>query len=399
MKKIAIIPPGTLPLPPVRGGAVENLIDLVRQSNESTSDTQLTLFSVAETAAIKAAKETPQTKYVFVHIPHLIRRVDRLVFWLASCILHKQKSMSYRYIFQRLYYIYWIAGYLHHHNFDRVILENHGTLLWIMRLFRNSQKYAHRYYYHMHNTVPNFYHCRNIIKGCAAIIGVSSYILSTLPQDIRDTTNTVVLRNRVDEHRFQHRSSPAEIKGYRQRFRLDSKKVVLFTGRFSPEKGPEQLLLAWKALQPSNAILLIVGGAYYKSDIRTQFEKQMMTLASTMKESVRLTGFISYQQMPILYELADLVVLPSVWDDPAPLTVIEALTAGKQLITTDSGGIPEYVNDSTIVLHRDKYLVANLAAAINNCLSQTKPQVQTNNWHFNDYYQQLLTILSLKQKG
>lgn len=395
MKKVAIIPPGTLPLPPVRGGAVENLIDVVRQSNKQSKNVELTLFSVAESAAVHAARSNKQTKYVFVKIPAVIRGMDRLIFWLAARVLHKQKTMSYRYIMQRLYYIYWIAAYLRRHDFDRVILENHGTLLWIMRLFHNDVKYAGHYYYHMHNTVPNFYHCRDIMKKCAAIIGVSNYILSTLPDDVRTVAKCVVLRNRVDERRFQHSVSEEQLETYRRRFQLAGKKVVLFTGRFSPEKGPKQLLMAWEKLRPKDAVLLIVGGAYYKSDIRTDFEREMAQLAASMHDSVRLTGFIPYQEMPALYALADLVVLPSIWDDPAPLTVIETLTAGKQLITTDSGGIPEYVNDSTIVLKRDDQLVNNLAAAIHSCLIHPKT-LTSNKWRFSDYYQRLLTILEIK---
>ncbi len=395
MKKVAVIPPGTLPLPPVRGGAVENLINLVRQYNEKEKCVQLTMFSVAEPAAVQAAHITPQTKYVFVKIPVFVRGLDRLTFWLAKHILHKSKSMSYRYIFQRLYYLYWVAIYLHRHTYDRVVLENHGTLLWIMRLFHNNQKYQGRYYYHMHNTIPNFYHCRSILKGCSAIIGVSHYILSTLPVDVRTATKLVVLHNRVNERRFHHSLTLTQKKDYRRRFRLDNKKVVLFTGRFSPEKGPQQLLEAWQRLHLQNAVLLIVGGAYYKSDIRTDFENQMVQLATSMKDSVRFTGFIPYQEMPNLYALADLVVLPSIWDDPAPLTVIEALTAGKRLITTDSGGIPEYVNSSTIVLARDSHLVKHLATAIRQCLQRPQLSMNFNNWHFSEYYWHLMKILNV----
>ena len=44
--------------------------------------------------------------------------------------------------------------------------------------------------------------------------------------------------------------------------------------------------------------------------------------------------------------MADIVVLPSVWEEPAGLTMIEALACGKPLITTNAGGISEYVAGS-----------------------------------------------------
>ena len=39
--------------------------------------------------------------------------------------------------------------------------------------------------------------------------------------------------------------------------------------------------------------------------------------------------------------LADIAVLPSIWMTPAPLT-LESMAAGLLIITTNSGGIPEY---------------------------------------------------------
>jgi glycosyltransferase involved in cell wall biosynthesis len=42
---------------------------------------------------------------------------------------------------------------------------------------------------------------------------------------------------------------------------------------------------------------------------------------------------------------ADVAALPSVWGDASPITVLEALAAGKPLVTTDAGGIPEEVGD------------------------------------------------------
>ena len=55
----------------------------------------------------------------------------------------------------------------------------------------------------------------------------------------------------------------------------------------------------------------------------------------------------------------------SIWNDPAPLTVIESLTCGKPLITTYSGGIPEYANSNNSLIYRiDENLIQNLAGGI-----------------------------------
>ena len=81
--------------------------------------------------------------------------------------------------------------------------------------------------------------------------------------------------------------------------------------------------------------------------------------------------------MPALYEMADICVLPSIWDDPAPLAVIESLISGKPLITTRSGGIPEYANDDcAIILERNSKLVEHLTQAMVELANDPAERIQ-----------------------
>ena len=149
------------------------------------------------------------------------------------------------------------------------------------------------------------------------------------------------------------------------------KKIVLFSGRMNKEKGIDKLLLAWQKVDKKEAALLIVGSYYYKSGItNTSFANRINILIEGQK-NIFFTGYINYNDMPKIYAIADLVVLPSKWEDPAPLTVIEALTSGKPLITTNSGGIPEYViNTGTIILAKEEpNFVSNLAVSIKKTIS------------------------------
>ena len=57
--------------------------------------------------------------------------------------------------------------------------------------------------------------------------------------------------------------------------------------------------------------------------------------------------------------------MPSIWDEPAGLVVIEAMAAGKVVITTGSGGIKEYINDEVaIFVNRGEMLSKEIADAI-----------------------------------
>jgi glycosyltransferase involved in cell wall biosynthesis len=67
---------------------------------------------------------------------------------------------------------------------------------------------------------------------------------------------------------------------------------------------------------------------------------------------------------------ADIVVVPSSWGDACPSSVSEALAAGKPLITTTAGGIPEMVGgESNAILvppSDEKSLAGELAGLITN---------------------------------
>ena len=67
--------------------------------------------------------------------------------------------------------------------------------------------------------------------------------------------------------------------------------------------------------------------------------------------------------MPDYLQLADIAVLPSIWDEPFGLTIVEAMAVGLPLITTRSGGIPEICEGVAIIVDRDD-IVNNLADAI-----------------------------------
>lgn len=61
--------------------------------------------------------------------------------------------------------------------------------------------------------------------------------------------------------------------------------------------------------------------------------------------------------------MADIAVVPSLWEEPFGLTVVEAMAAGLPLITTRSGGIPEICEGVATIVERDN-IIDNLAAAI-----------------------------------
>ncbi|WP_153056793.1 glycosyltransferase, partial [Streptococcus suis] len=89
------------------------------------------------------------------------------------------------------------------------------------------------------------------------------------------------------------------------------------------------------------------------------------TLAAQASERVIFTGYIDYRDIPKYHQISDCIVIPSIWDEPAGLTVCEALLSAKNLITTNTGGIPEIVEGSeAVVVASDVNIVENLKSAL-----------------------------------
>ena len=93
----------------------------------------------------------------------------------------------------------------------------------------------------------------------------------------------------------------------------------------------------------------------------------MIAKAAPLKDRIIFTGFIPYSEIPYYLQIANVAVIPSVWDDPFPTTVLEAQAMGLPVISTRRGGIPEEVTPETaILLDTDNHFVENLANAILN---------------------------------
>ena len=109
--------------------------------------------------------------------------------------------------------------------------------------------------------------------------------------------------------------------------------------------------------------LLVLGSSFFENAKEDQFILKLRQKAETIKENILFTGFIPYKQVPDYLRLADIAVLPSMWEEPFGLTIVEAMAAGLPLITTRSGGIPEICEGVATIIDREN-VVNNLATSI-----------------------------------
>jgi len=114
--------------------------------------------------------------------------------------------------------------------------------------------------------------------------------------------------------------------------------ILLHVGRFSPSKNHKLLIEAFSyALnQNPNLRLWLVGDG----ELRPSIEEMVQKLG--LGDRIRFLGIRS--DVHKLLEQADVFVLSSDWEG-MPLSILEAMAAGKPVVATSVGGVPELVEN------------------------------------------------------
>ncbi len=118
---------------------------------------------------------------------------------------------------------------------------------------------------------------------------------------------------------------------------------VLAYGRLSSEKGFATLLVAWSVLvrdDPSLRLVLAGDGRERQGLVR-------LVEHLGIGESVAFAGWIGEQQVQQYLAGSILVVVPSLWAEPFGLVAAEAAAAGRAVIASRTGALPEIVSDGT----------------------------------------------------
>ncbi len=133
----------------------------------------------------------------------------------------------------------------------------------------------------------------------------------------------------VVEPRYDHDGSTV-----RQAHGSPQAGYFLFVGRLSEEKGIETIVRAAKLIP--DVVFKIVGRG---SDM-----ERLHRVADGL-ENVEFVGFRMGPELARLYRGAMAVLLPSRVHENFPLAILESMAAGKPVIASNVGGVPEIVDD------------------------------------------------------
>lgn len=111
---------------------------------------------------------------------------------------------------------------------------------------------------------------------------------------------------------------------------VEKEPYILFVGRLSKEKGVEFLAKTAKLL---DGYKFIVAGNGPDEDVLHNID------------NVELTGFLTGKELLEVLASAKILLVPSVWYENCPISILEALCMGIPVVTMNSGGMAELVED------------------------------------------------------
>jgi glycosyltransferase involved in cell wall biosynthesis len=394
--KYAIIAPNNLPIPATKGGAIETLVQNFIEINEIEKKLDIIIFSDYEKDAILLSKRFLFSKFIwrrknwFYHFINFFLRCGRRILGDSIChldVLHTVSKIKKLEVDKII-----VEGSAHHlveySNYfppEKLIFHMHAKIIYESNLFNDK------------------------VVACAhKTIVVSNYIKDEILKFTKpDPLKLFVLQNGIDLNIF-NKCKDEDRRIIVKKFSIKQDvPIILFVGRIVENKGIMHLVKALIKIKSKCNLHLLITGSFGSSfglgDGNDHFSKDLENILSENQDWISRTGFIPNIELPAFYFSADLVVVPSLCDDAAPLVPIEAMAAGKPLVITDAGGMSEYVNEScAVIVKRGDDLIEKLGTGIMELINNKEKMklmgIEAKNmaikYSRENYYENFIRILT-----
>lgn len=113
-------------------------------------------------------------------------------------------------------------------------------------------------------------------------------------------------------------------------------------GTFIPSKGIDLLIRAFNGLKNTDAVLNFFG-EFSPYDGFHDYETYVRALAGHPK--IHFRGNFEHEEVAACFSEIDILVVPSLWPENAPLTIQEAFLSGTPVIAARQGGMAEMIRE------------------------------------------------------
>lgn len=318
--KILMICTEKLPVPAVRGGAIQTYIDGVTSFLSKEHD--LTILSTTD-PSLSEDEIVENIRYV--------RKKGGLIETYREGVIEflKENSFDLIHIFNRPRLVLPVREYAPS---ARIVLSMHNDMFKPEKIEYEEGAAA--------------------VDNLDKIITVSDYIGKTISEPFpRALSKLKTIYSGVDIDRFvaPHSKQAQDMRmTTRREHDLTDKKVILFAGRLSPNKGVDVLVKAMPELAKKHPdiALVIVGSKWFSVDEVTDYIGYVRAIASRLPIPVINTGFVKNTEIQKWFAAADVFVCPSQWQEPLARVHYEAMASGLPILTTARGGNPEVINEN-----------------------------------------------------
>ena len=179
---------------------------------------------------------------------------------------------------------------------------------------------------------------KKYIKSVDKIIAVSNFTKKQITETYKITSDKIeVVHNGIDLNGYTF--TKEKLEESKKQLNLPKKPTLLFVGRVDdPRKGLDSLLKVFKkVLEKIDTMLLVVGKG-------NQTAAKKLAKSLGILENVVFTGFVDRTTLKKYYAICDIYICPSRLEGFG-LTILEAMAAGKPIVATDVGAIPEVVKN------------------------------------------------------
>jgi len=141
-------------------------------------------------------------------------------------------------------------------------------------------------------------------------------------------------------------------------------RIALYVGRIEREKGVFDLIRAfgWSGSELRHSQLVMIGDGTAEPECRELIERMNLPIA--------MVGARPHSEVARWLAAADVLTLPS-WNEGTPNVVLEALAAGRRVVATQVGGIPDLVDSPELGLLVPAKEPTALAVALERALASS----------------------------
>jgi glycosyltransferase involved in cell wall biosynthesis len=139
---------------------------------------------------------------------------------------------------------------------------------------------------------------------------------------------------------------------------------LVFVGVLNDRKNPMLLLEILNELNKQGLFYTVeFCGGFGSPDYQELMENYIRT--NGLEKQVRFNGWVAYSEVPAILERADMLVLTS-RQETLPMSIAEAMAAGRPVLATRVGGIPEMIEEGKTGFLFDLDSISPAVSALKN---------------------------------